>query len=87
MLQFIYQFMTMKIAIIGDFNPQSETHVATNEAILHSKDLLQCDLDSNWIDTQDITEDIFSQFDGFLIAPGGPYNNMKKIFDTIQYEY
>jgi CTP synthase (UTP-ammonia lyase) len=56
----------MKLAIIGDFNPQSETHVATNDAILHSKDLLQCDFDSNWIDTQDITVDTFSQFDGFL---------------------
>lgn len=41
----------MKLAIIGDFNPQSETHVATNKVILHSKDLLQCDLDSHWIDT------------------------------------
>lgn len=37
--------MTMKLAIIGDFNQQSETHVATNEAILHSKDLLQCNFD------------------------------------------
>lgn len=31
----------IKLSIIGDFNPKSETHLATNEAILHSKNLLQ----------------------------------------------
>lgn len=77
--------MTMKLAIIVDFNPKSETHVATNKAIQHSKDLLQCDLNSNWVGTLDITKDIFSQFNGFLIAPGGPFNNIENVVDTIQY--
>ncbi len=75
----------MKLSIIGDFNPNSETHMATNEAIIHSKNLLQCDLDSYWVDTQDITEDTFDQFNGFLIAPGGPYNNMENVIDAILY--
>ncbi|MFX1258691.1 MAG: CTP synthase [Promethearchaeota archaeon] len=77
--------MTMKLSIIGDFNPNSETHASTNMAIMHSKNLLQCDLDSYWIDTQDITEKIFSRFDGFLIAPGSPYNSMENVIDVIQY--
>ncbi|MFX1451777.1 MAG: CTP synthase [Promethearchaeota archaeon] len=75
----------MKLAIIGDFNPKSETHIASNEAILHSKDLLQCDLDSYWINTKDITKETFYQFDGFLIAPGSPYSNMDNVINTIQF--
>ena len=78
-------YMTMKLSIIGDFNPHSETHMATNESIEHSKNLLKCDLDSYWINTQDITEDIFDQFDGFLIAPGSPYKNMENVIDAIYY--
>ncbi|MFX1340515.1 MAG: CTP synthase [Promethearchaeota archaeon] len=75
----------MKLSIIGDFNPNSETHLATNNAIEHSKNLLQCDLDSYWIDTQNITQEIFDQFDGFLVAPGSPYKNMDNVINTIQY--
>ena len=77
--------MTIRLSIIGDYNPKSETHVATNKAILHSKNLLQCDLDSFWIDTHDITKDNFDQFNGFWIAPGGPYNNMENVINVIQY--
>lgn len=76
---------TAKISIIGDFNPKSETHVATNEAILHSKDLLNCNLDFIWINTQDITKDTFYQFNGFLIAPGGPYSSMDNVLDIIKH--
>jgi len=77
--------MTLKLAIIGDYNPKSETHVATNKAILHSKDLLQCDLNFSWKDSQDITMNDISQFDGFLIAPGGPFKNMENIIYSIQF--
>ncbi|MFX1501678.1 MAG: CTP synthase [Promethearchaeota archaeon] len=75
----------MKLAIIGDFNPQSETHLATNKAIQHSKQLLQCDLDSQWINTNKITKNTISTFRGFLIAPGGPYNNIENAIKTIQF--
>lgn len=34
-----------KLAILGEFNPASETHAATNAAIEHSKKLLEIDLD------------------------------------------
>jgi len=33
-----------KLAILGEFNPASETHVATNAAIEHFKKLLEIDL-------------------------------------------
>ncbi|KKM67792.1 hypothetical protein LCGC14_1467570 [marine sediment metagenome] len=77
--------MTLKLAVIGDFNPKSETHLATNKAILHSKALLKCELDSIWVHSVDATAEIISQFDGFLIAPGGPFKNMENIIYSIQY--
>jgi len=77
--------VTAKLSIIGEFDPNSETHLATNNAILHSKNLLHYDLDSVWIDTRDITADIFYQYDGFLIAPGGPYKNIENVLDIIEH--
>ncbi len=59
-----------KLAILGEFNPASETHATTNAAIEHSKKLLEIDLDVSWISTEDISEDLLKHFHGFLVAPG-----------------
>jgi len=74
-----------KLAILGEFNPVSETHAATNTAIEHSKKLLEIDLDVSWISTDDISEDLLRHFHGFLVAPGSPYKNMEKILFAIEY--
>ena len=67
--------MKNELAIIGEFNPASETHAATNTAIEHSKKLLEIDLDVSWISTKDISENLLNHFHGFSVAPGSPYNN------------
>ena len=55
-----------KLAILGEFNPASETHAATNTAIEHSKKLLEIDLDVSWISTEDISENLLKHFHGFF---------------------
>lgn len=74
-----------KLAILGDFNPSSETHLATNAAVEHSKKALGIELESSWISTADISEDRLRCFHGFWVAPGSPYRNMERALFAIQF--
>ena len=75
-----------KLAIIGNFNPGSKSHQATNAAIAHSSQLLNFSLSSEWIPTENIDEnfkEIVQTYDGFWIAPGSPYKNMQAVLRII----
>jgi len=78
----------MKLAIIGDFNPSSQTHIATNAAIEHSKKSLQAELDAEWVSTDSIMANfpaIVEEYKGFWIAPGSPYKSMAGALEIIKY--
>ena len=73
-----------KLAILGEFKPSSETHVATNSAIEHSKNVLEIDLDVSWISTDEISINLLKLFNGYLVAPGSPYKDMEKALFAIE---
>lgn len=43
---------TLKVGIIGDFNPKNDSHVATNEAIVHAADALDQVVVIEWAPTR-----------------------------------
>ncbi len=78
----------LNIGIIGDFNPHSETHTATNLAFSHAATRSQVSTDIEWISTlslEEHAEDRLKQFDAFLCAPGSPYRSMKGALNGIQF--
>lgn len=78
----------MKLAIIGDYDDNFRPHKATNEAIGHSINKYNIQLQSEWISTDSIEsnfENIISTFDGFWIAPGSPYNSMSGALEIIKF--
>jgi len=78
----------MKLAIIGDFDPSSQTHRATNSAIEHSKNALHADVVAKWIATDSIVANlsaIINEYQGFWIAPGSPYKSMTGALEIIKY--
>jgi len=78
----------MKLAIIGDFNSSSRTHIATNNAIEHAKNYLKLDLQAGWVPTDSIIDDMTSiveNYNGFWIAPGSPYKSMAGALEIIKY--
>lgn len=78
----------MKLAIIGDYDDNFKPHKATNEAIGHSINKYNIQLQSEWISTDSIEsnfENIISTFDGFWIAPGSPYNSMSGALEIIKF--
>jgi CTP synthase (UTP-ammonia lyase) len=78
----------MKLAIIGDFNPDFRPHVATNEAIAHAQHFLKSHLKVDWIPTDSIAanfDKIIADYQGFWIAPGSPYKDMSGALEIIEY--
>src|ERR1700709_642337 len=78
----------MKLAIIGDFNPENKTHIATDEAIGHAKKYLNIDIKAEWVATETVIENFASvteNYRGFLISPGSPYKSMVDVLEIIKY--
>ncbi len=77
----------MKIAIIGEFDQDFRPHVATNEAIEHSRSVVNSKFEADWISTEvleDHLDQIIGEYQGFWIAPGSPYKSMTGALNLIQ---
>ena len=68
------------IGVIGDFNPEFDSHVATNSALRHAAGPLNVAVRVSWIPTPDLDRGSaparLSQFHGILCSPGSPYRSM-----------
>ncbi len=79
----------LHIGIIGDFNPQSRYHLATNTSIKHAAAALDKTVEITWLPTPEL-EGAFDSprldpFDGLWCAPGSPYASMQGALDGIRY--
>lgn len=66
------------IAILREYNPSSETHIATDLAIAHSHLQLASEIERHWVSTEDINDSLFETYSGIWVAPGSPYKNIDK---------
>ena len=74
----------MRLGIIGDYNANIPSHVATNNAFDHIK----ADFEYEWVDTERIEPEfaqITQSYNGFLISPGSPYKSMRGVLKIIEY--
>ncbi len=80
--------LTLKIAIIGDYNFTYNSHQATNLAIDHASRFLDIDINYYWIKVTEAAQmksHLFDEYDGIWIGPG-PYRNgflLNGIIDNI----
>jgi CTP synthase (UTP-ammonia lyase) len=73
-----------RIGIIGDYNPDNPTHVATNEGIQHAAEVLgECSFESSWLATDQPQQ--FDEYQGLLCSPGSPYKSLEGALHGIQY--
>lgn len=76
----------VRIAIIGDFNPEYHTHHATNAALDHSAEALGLRMEAKWVATGCVAHDahrILRNYDGLFVASGSPYRSMEGAFQAI----
>jgi CTP synthase (UTP-ammonia lyase) len=68
------------IGVIGDFDQSFAPHPATNAALEHSAMALTTRVDVRWLATEPLLSVPIAeleQFDGFLCAPGSPYQSLE----------
>ena len=78
----------VRVAIVGDFNPEYPTHHAINASLQHAAAGLDLQVEPKWIATACAEKDadrIFRAFDGLFIASGSPYRSMFGAFAAIQF--
>ena len=79
----------MRIGILGDFNAEFRSHLATNDALQHAARKLGTEVESEWIPTPSLTnpdaEKILESFDGLWGAPGSPFKSFDGILKGIEF--
>jgi len=80
---------TLRVGIIGDFDPKYPSHIATNEALSHAARAVSLSVDSSWLPTQSLddegSETVLEQFDALWCAPGSPYKSMNGALRAIRF--
>lgn len=76
----------MKVGIIGDFDGRP-SHLATQDALLHSAKRLKIELEYQWLPTEafESGEHGLKNFSGFWGAPGSPYKSMNGAVNAIRF--
>lgn len=77
----------VRIGIIGDFNSEYPSHIATNKAIEHAARSLNISTEIHWLSTVELErqEILLKQFDAFWCSPGSPYQSMEGALQAIRF--
>jgi CTP synthase (UTP-ammonia lyase) len=74
-----------RIALIGEYDPASSHHAATNAALRHSSDRLAADVSTAWIGTEALSDELFEHVSAVFVAPGSPYKDLEKTLAAIRF--
>jgi CTP synthase (UTP-ammonia lyase) len=79
----------LTVGIIGDYNPHSKYHLATNAALQHAAQALGISLAPVWLPTPSLEEPAalaaLDRFDALWCSPGSPYDSMQGALNAIQF--
>jgi CTP synthase (UTP-ammonia lyase) len=79
----------LRIGIIGDWDPDRASHVATNSALGHAADALAVGLDISWLPTRALdgpgSAALLGACDGLWCAPGSPYESTDGALSAIRF--
>ena len=67
---------SVRIALIGDHNPEVTAHIAIPKALELSADALSCGVEATWMATDALEPDVtlqLSTFDALWCVPASPY--------------
>ena len=79
----------VRIGILGDYNPEFRSHVATTDCLQHAAKQLNLKVESEWLPTHSLTdassEKKLESFDGLWAAPGSPYKSFDGMLKGIEF--
>lgn len=78
--------MGVRIVVVGDYQPERETHLATTAAVGHAGAALGVATEVSWIGTGDPEGlSALEEADGIWIAPGSPYRSLDGALGAITF--
>jgi CTP synthase (UTP-ammonia lyase) len=78
----------VRIAIIGDYDPDFVPHVKTDAALAQMQAVLGTAVLGDWVPTATLEQDYaqaLAGFDGLWISPGSPYRSMRGALNAIRF--
>ena len=78
----------VRIALIGDYNPEAGAHVAVPKALKLAADAAGCAVEPVWIATLSLDEDagkLLPAFDAIWCVPNSPYASMEGALRAIRF--
>jgi len=79
---------TIRVGILGDFNPEYHSHLATNASLQHAAHAIGAQVQSEWVPTPYLldsgVEKTLASFDALWISPGSPYKSMEGMLAGIE---
>jgi len=79
----------LRVGIIGDYNPDFHSHLATNAALQHAGAQLGIDVETTWVPTESLLEsgyeDRLAVYDRLFASPGSPYRSFKGMLRGIEF--
>jgi CTP synthase (UTP-ammonia lyase) len=79
---------TVRIGLIGDYNPEVKAHVAIPKALAFASEAMGCEVSGEWIGTETLEREVeerLSPYDGLWCVPASPYVSMQGALNAIRY--
>lgn len=79
----------VKIAVLGDFNAQFQSHQAINASLEHAAGRSELEVEFRWVPTPGLAEagqvESLEEFDGLWASSGSPYKSMQGMLAGIEF--
>jgi CTP synthase (UTP-ammonia lyase) len=80
--------VTIRIGILGDFNPETPAHTMIDPSLQHAGRALGIEIESRWLPTPSLVdaegERLMAGRDGLCAAPASPYQSMEGMLHGIE---
>jgi CTP synthase (UTP-ammonia lyase) len=80
---------TIRIGILGDFNPEFPSHTTIDESLRHAGRALELEVESQWLPTPSLVgaegDRRLAGYHGLWAAPASPYQSMEGMLRGIEF--
>jgi len=81
--------VTIRIGILGDFNPEFPAHTTIDTSLQHAGRALRIEVESRWLPTPSLVgvdgERLIARCHGLWAAPASPYRSMEGMLHGIEF--
>jgi CTP synthase len=76
---------SLRVAIVGDYNPDFVSHPATGKAVELAAEALGIPAAFDWVPTPEATDERLASYDAIWASAGSPYKSLEGMLDSIRY--